>query len=359
MADKLIPDVPRIGYFVGEQSYLTPFIGSLYAALQALGENWSYADILAMSGAGNRLRWMPGTWDPGSVDIRQVEDPASEPLFRALKAVGWKGQVRAARTLDGMSAPMVDGAYARREICASLEAGVPVLAMGILGPPEFCVVFGHQNDGESLIGWNYFQGDEGFKAEEPFIKSGWFEGLWGYLLLTGKTPLPSIRESGLAALKALARHARQGEVRGAKVGLAAWDAMLQQLEHDDFSHCTLTFPNGIPGEDALWQNSVQGRFFVYCDALTQIYERHNALPFWRRLAGEAPEWADQLNAACEAWEACAQYGGYLWNHLSMDEAGYEKFRDPAIRKILAEEGWRAKAKDVEAVEQIEELLKSL
>ena len=47
----------------------------------------------------------------------------------------------------------------------------------------------------------------------------------------------------------------------------------------------------------------------------------------------------------------------MWNYVSMDEAGYEKFRDPKIRKILADEGWRAKAKDVEAVGKIEEILK--
>jgi hypothetical protein len=359
MADHLIPNVPRVAYFIGEQSYLTPYIGSLYAALQGMGEDWSYADILAMSGAGNRLRWMPGAWDPSSVDIRQAEQPASAPLFRALKALGWKGQLRVIRPLDGITEPLVDYAYARREICASLEAGVPVLAMGILGPPEFCVVFGYQNDGESLVGWNYFQTDEGFQAEEPFVKTGWFEGLWGYLLLTGKTLVPSIKESGLAALRALTKHARQEEVRGAKVGFAAWDAMLDQLEHDDFSLCTLTFPHGVPGEDASWQNSVQGRFFVYCDALTQIYERHNALPFYEKLAQAVPEWAGPLHAAIEAWEACGQYGGFLWKYVSMDEAGYEKFRQPEIRKILADEGRRAKAKDVEAVEQIEVLLKSL
>jgi len=356
MADRLIPNVPRVAMFVGEEAYLTTYVGSLYAALQALGENWSYADLLAMSGAGNRLRWKPGTWDPSNIGSLQAEEPGSGPIFRVLKAAGWKGHLRVTRPLEGLAEVDVDYAYARREICASLEAGHPVLALGILGPPEFCVVFGYQDDGENLIGWSYFQTDEGFRPEEPFIKSGWFEGMWGYLLLTGKTVQPSLRQSGLAAMKALVAHAHRGEVRGAKVGFAAWDAMLDQLEQDDFSACALTFPPGIPGEDAAWQNSVQGRFFVYCDALTQIYERHIALPFYGKLAQAVPEWREKIHKAMDAWEACGQYGGFLWKYVSMDEAGYEKFRDPAIRKILADEGRKAKAKDMEAVAWIEEIL---
>ncbi|MBN1370851.1 MAG: hypothetical protein JW987_02740 [Anaerolineaceae bacterium] len=359
MADRLISNVPRVAMFIGEESYLPTFVGSLYAALQALGERWSYADLLAMSGAGNRLRWMPGVWDPSNIGILQAEEPATAPIFRALKATGWKGQLRVSRPLDGLGEPDVDFAYARREICASLEADVPVLALGILGPPEFSVIFGFQNDAESLIGWSYFQTDEGYEAEKPFIKTGWFEGMWGYLLLTGKRELPSLSESGLEALKAVVRHAHQGEVRGAKVGLAAWDAMLEQLEHDDFSNCALTFPHGTPGEDSAWQSSVQGRFFVYCDALTQIYERHNALPFYEKLTREIPEWGGELREAMAAWETCAQYGGFLWKYVSMDEAGFEKFRDPSIRKTLADEGRRAKAKDAEAVEHIEQLLARL
>jgi hypothetical protein len=40
----------------------------------------------------------------------------------------------------------------------------------------------------------------------------------------------------------------------------------------------------------------------------------------------------------------------------MDAAGFEKFRDPKIRKILADEGYRSLQKDIEAVESIEKLL---
>ena len=38
-----LDNVPRIAMFIGETSYLTPFIGSLYASLKSLGEDYTYA----------------------------------------------------------------------------------------------------------------------------------------------------------------------------------------------------------------------------------------------------------------------------------------------------------------------------
>ena len=192
---KIIPNVPRIAMFIGSQSYLTPFVGSLYAALQSQGESWQYSDVLAMSGAGNRLRWMPGCWDPGNVDILNCEGNPFAPHFRAFKAVGWNAEVKLAKPIRGMEEPFVDYETARRDILASIDRGIPVIAMGIIGPPECCVVFGYKNDGEKLIGWNYFQTDEGFDGEKPFEKAEWFPNLWGYILLTGKRSIRQIFSS--------------------------------------------------------------------------------------------------------------------------------------------------------------------
>lgn len=359
MANKLIDNVPRIAYFTDTESMLTPYVGSLYAVLQSQGEVWRYADILAMSGSGNRLRWRPGCWDPANVDIVLCENNPFAPHLRALKAVGWVGEVKLVKPVDGADIPMVDADTARRDIVTSIDQDMPVIAMGIIGPPECCVVFGHEDDGDKLIGWNYFQTDEGFDPKKPFTKQDWSGNLFGYILLKGKTTVPSIAESGLAALTAIVQHARQDEVRGAKVGIAAWKAMLDQLATDDFSQCTLDFPKGVPGEDITWQNSVRGRFYVYCDALCQIHERGVAVPFYRKLAESLPEWADGLNPAIEAWRECSKYGGFLWKHMSNDEAGLEKFRTPELRQVLADEGYRSMEQDIAAIEHVADLLRKV
>jgi hypothetical protein len=342
--------------FIGETSYLTPFVGSLYATLQSLEKQYTYADLLGLSGAGNRLRWLSGQWDPSNVDLSQCEIPPFAPHLRALKAVGWKSDIKMTKNFKDTNVKLVDLETATKDIVNSINLGRPVVAMGIIGPPECCVVSGYQNSGESLVGWNYFQGDEGYDPEKPFIKKDWFTNLWGYFLLTQQNEIPNLRESALITFQAIVNHFNQGEIHGAKVGYDAWNAMLDQLEHDDFSQCSLDFPNGSPGDDASWQNSVKGRFMVYCDALCQIYERHNVLPYYRKLIEKFPEWSEYLQSAIKAWEDCASYGGYLWKYMGMNDEGLEKFRTPELRKILAMEGYRCREKDKEAIGWIEKLL---
>jgi len=54
----------------------------------------------------------------------------------------------------------------------------------------------------------------------------------------------------------------------------------------------------------------------------------------------------------------ASYGGYLWNQgFTFDEAGFEKFRSPEARKILADAGREAMLRDLFAIEQFERILR--
>ncbi len=358
MSGKRIPGVPRIAQFIeGQSSMLTPFVGSLWAALEGMGRPWPYADILALSGAGNRLAWRPGEWHGGNCDILACEEPPFAPHQRAFRAVGLHGEVRMVKSIAGIEGPFANEAQAREEIMASIDAGIPVIAMGIIGPPECCVVFGYEDGGDSLVGWSYFQADEGFPAEQPFVKGNWYAGLVGYILPT-PAEMPPERDSALAAYRAIVDHAYHADVRGAKVGLAAWEAMLCDLEHADFDDCMQVMLPG-PGEmweDWAWSRTSQGRFFIYCDALCQVHERSAALQFHERMASAYPEWAQPLNEAIDAWRACSEYGGFLWKYLAMNEAGYVKFADPAIRKVLADEGRRAMELDRQAVEAVRTLL---
>lgn len=354
MASRRISDVPRIAQFLPDQSLLTSFCGALYAALHGLGAPRAYADLLAFSGAGCRLSWLEGTWFGGNSDLISCEEPPFAPHLRVLRALGIAGQVRMTRTLNGTVLMEETGEEtARTEIVASIDVGVPVIAMGIIGPPECCVITGYEEDGDKLVGWSYFQADEGFAPDQPFVKSDWFGGMYGYVLLTARCAAPDERAAALAGLRAMVRHARQGEVRGAKVGLVAWRAMLHQLEYDDFTGLPATFDAVT---DAVWAGTVQGRFFIYCDALCQVHERGVMLPYLERLCAQFPEEQSILRRAIKAWRVCAAYGGYLWQHVTMDPAGYERFRLPEVRKILAEEGVRSMDKDAEAIEAVEEFL---
>ncbi len=359
MDSHIIENVPRIAQFIGKESYLTPFIGSLYAALHGMGTPRYYAELLALSGAGNRLTWRPNEWFGGNCDILACEEPPFAPHLRVLKAIGLTAKIRLFKEIVGLKGPYDTMDHAREEITASIEKGIPVIAMGIIGPPECCVVHGFEQCGNTLIGWNYFQDSEGFSSEQPFKKENWQKDLFGYLLLEKADTAPGQRESALTAFRAIVSHARQYEVRGARVGFAAWEEMLRQLEHDDFSKLKgLLLPQaGEMWSDDVWSTTAQGRFFIYCDALCQIHERGVALHYYQYLADHYPEWKEHLDPAIAAWKECSAYGGFLWKYVTMDPAGYEKFTGPAIRKILADEGRRSMAKDIEAIEHMEALLK--
>lgn len=92
MSERQIDNVPRIASFVEQQSFLTPYIGSLYAALHGMGGPRPYHDLLALSRAGHRLSWRPGEWFGGNCDILSSEDLPFAPHMRVLTALGLTAQ---------------------------------------------------------------------------------------------------------------------------------------------------------------------------------------------------------------------------------------------------------------------------
>jgi hypothetical protein len=55
-----------------------------------------------------------------------------------------------------------------------------VLALGIIGPPEACLITGYQEEGRRLLGWNCFQDNQEFARNVSIHESGYFitDGWW-------------------------------------------------------------------------------------------------------------------------------------------------------------------------------------
>ena len=45
----------------------------------------------------------------------------------------------------------------RRQIIESIDKGKPVVAFGVEGPTEACIITGYDQDGDVLIGWSMIQ----------------------------------------------------------------------------------------------------------------------------------------------------------------------------------------------------------
>ena len=358
MQRKLIPNVPEIPYDGNNAAF---FITLLEATLKGLGEDCDKAKLTALSGEGNRFCWTErkstsdGAWVFGNEVTESINETPFETENRVLSAIGWNAKyITVQRSMDG-SFMNTDTAQIRQDFISAINRGLPVLIRYIEHADcDLNVFFGYEDNGEKIIGYNYNNGyvagvSQPSDISIPVSWDNWENNIAGYILLqgktdTGKTAAASERSTALAVFRFITEHARKtSEIRGKKVGLAAWESFLFHLEHDDFSQCS--------SED------VKSRFFIYCDALCQINARKGALPYYHHLAKQFPEWRNKLEPAIQALDDCASYGGFLWGHgFTFDEAGFEKFRSQEARKMLADAGWEAMRKDLFAVVQFEKIL---
>jgi hypothetical protein len=55
-----------------------------------------------------------------------------------------------------------------------LDKGFPCIALGIIGPSEACIITGYRENGDVLLGWNFFQDAVEFASQVTFDQSGYF-----------------------------------------------------------------------------------------------------------------------------------------------------------------------------------------
>ncbi|WDV46463.1 RNA polymerase subunit sigma-24 [Clostridiaceae bacterium M8S5] len=155
--------VPKVEYSFEE---CTPFPTALKACLSYIGQKVDYGYIMAASGAAFRLRWNKEYWDGGNVDIMNIYEDEYESFIRSFKAVNRKYEIlkREHHTKEDFIE------FIKKEI----NAGRPVIALGIIGPPEACVITGYRDNGKELLGWNCFQENKEFSQGTKIDDSGYF-----------------------------------------------------------------------------------------------------------------------------------------------------------------------------------------
>lgn len=347
MRRKLIPNIPELPYDGNNVAF---FITLLEATLKGLGEDCDKAMLTAISGEGNCFCWDDGEWVFGNELTDSINETPFETERRVLSTLGWKAKyITVERGKDG-SFLNTDILQIRRDFVSAIDRGFPVLVSHINHADyNLNVYFGYEDDGRKIIGYNYNNGYEAgvspaSDVSVPVTWDNWENNISGYVLLEGKTETPSERDMALSTFQFIVEHAkRKTEIKGKKVGFAAWESFLYHLENDDFTD--------------LSPEEVKNRFFIYCDGLCQIYARKNALPYYKHLADKFPKWREYLEKAALALDECASYGGFLWSQgFTFDDVGFERFRSLKARKILADAGREAMQKDSYTVEQFEKIL---
>jgi len=343
--------VRRVQYCYEE---CTPFPAALRSCLNYLGQEINYAYLMAATGAAFRLRWNPECWDGGNVDIMAIYEDPSEGLTRGLRAAG-----RSWRMLGRQ--PSVTKADFAAFIKAEIDSGRPVIAFGIIGPPEACIVTGYRDGGDTLLGWNFFQDNpefasgSGFDASGYFITSVWWENPQTILLIAVGEERGTVSDSREILTNALDVLTRE-RVRSYLGGQAAYDEWIAKITDEG------EFPEGmiLP--------KLGERLMCEIDAQTMVGEgRAYAAEYLKTVAVEldAAGRADSKRLADLAREAEAAFRGEfeltkeMWSLPGFCEDGEKKllaFARRETRLALAERARKAKDLDRAAADAIRRLL---
>ncbi len=347
--------VPKVAYSFEE---CTPFCAAMKACLNYMGQQMDYAYVMAITGAAFRLRWNVEYWDGGNVDIMNIYEDRYEAFRRAFAAAG-----RSYRLLTRQSSNKEDFI---RFIKEELEEGRPVIAFGIIGPPEACLITGYRDNGNQLLGWNCFQDNQEFAKNVTqdesgyFVTDGWWENEYTVALIA-----VGERQEALASHKEILENALQLLTKEKVVflgqdnrleaeyagGQRAYEYWARKIGDDK------EFPKGailpILYERLVCQN----------DAVLMLAEgRFYAAAYLERVGRDIAQVESECKLAAEYLRRAAELGqkmGEVVGGLIQDEERVQHFAKPEIRRKLVPLINKAAGFEAEAVKVIREIIEKL
>lgn len=341
----VLPGVARVGRRLGEgrNPDRIPFPSCLAACLRYIGDyypwipvrehsmdcrlDYSYIQTMGVTGMAFGLLWGPG-WSPGSAGLMSIADP-DEIIDRAFRAAG-----RSYDTIWSTGKPS-DGDTLRCTLLESLESGRPVLAFGVVGPPECCIVTGYDYGQDAVIGWSFYQDDPRFTRDVEYEPNGcfrvrnWTSNTAGLITIGGKMDDSAgpfdLAQSALPILNWALRVIHTPDAHGRKSGLAAYAAWAEQLMHDpDFASSD--------------EQQLRQRYAVHDSAVDIVAEcRWTASRFLTLMADAVPELSAPLLVAAEYYRREYSLMLRIWSLVGgrANSEAHIRFADPAVRRRIA------------------------
>ncbi|MDR2530439.1 MAG: helix-turn-helix domain-containing protein [Oscillospiraceae bacterium] len=195
--------------------------GSLYAALKAMGEPFTYEQLMGMSGACYRLNFCE-IWDWSATDALVAFD-YNESLYHA---IGYEMSSADRFDKDDRSAE-------RRLIVSDIQMGKPVVAINLRTAAEWGVITGYSDGGKTLYCRTYFDGD--LLDENGMVKDGGGEYLetefWPFLIshFGKKIERPTDDELLRQSLRVLVESFEAPNSRGYYQGAEAYEKWIAGL----------------------------------------------------------------------------------------------------------------------------------
>lgn len=248
--------VPKVyfGLVIDGQKQATPFPMCLQAVLNYMGQNIGYTQIMASSGAAFRQRWNANGWDYAAIDIRNTYREHLKAFELAFTAAG-----RSFKIIEEQDKSKSKRVYLEH-IKSELDCGRPVIALGVVGPPEACIVTGYKNNGERLLGWSLWQAGgpfgENLEFDESgyFLKDNWWENTEAIMSIGEEAGDPvSVKDILMNALKLMTQEridVYEGTCGVHFGGQAAYEAWAKTVEDDaNFTENTDMFAAVVSHED--------------------------------------------------------------------------------------------------------------
>lgn len=367
-ARHILEGVPRIGFHIGDERCpeSVPYCSALRACLEyiegnskgrpipAHGKEWrldlGYTRIMAYSGAAFRLTWKHG-WNPDNVDLAYIAENVEEPFLRPIEMLGYGHRVLRKEGTES------EAVFLDNIVRSIREQGRPVLAFGVIGPPECCLIAGYDEDGDVLIGWNFFQHFPEFSAGIEFEGNGyfrkrdWFRDTDRLILIGEKRaamdPVDALRqtiEHALAIVRTPMIHQERHN------GLAAFSAWAEALGRD----------NEIPQEPVAAAMDLHA---VHDDAVGTVAEgRWYAAQYLKLAAEEIPRLARPLRDAATEYEAIHDIMWGLWELAGgpgRTEEQARRFADRGTRRRMVPLILQARDRDARAAVHLARTLNAL
>ena len=313
----------------------------------------TYSYFAGVTGAAFYLSWKDG-WHEDNQSHAYLDADPNAMERRAFQALGYSFE-RLLPDQRPQFAPRVE---------QSLQRGLPVISYGIFGPPEAGLITGYDEDGEVVLGWDFFQRLTPGVETEPsgyYRRRDWAKHAQSLVIVGEKGSRPPLKETYRAALEFALKVIRTPMVRPGPDapeayqhrhnGLAAYDAWAAHLLRDD------DFPAGD-------EKTLRQRFAVHDGVVGLVAEaRWYGSQF---LLGMADQVDTQVHRdALEGiLHAAALYAGdhelmwKLWDFAGGlgNPDGWRLFADPTVRRQMVLLIQDVRDKDARAALHLEQAL---
>lgn len=210
--------------------------GSLFSALESMGKNTTYEEVMGASGACWRIAFTP-VWDYSSVDGVVAYDYATPGYAAYGYTPVWGNRIE-----------KNDRKKERQNIMNSIDNNKPPIAINLRVAPEWGVITGYLDDGKRLLCRSYFDDEifigefssekEKFDFQEEMKKTNnyLYVDKWPFIIIhfSEKGSTPSASQNFINSLKIKLDSMSIDENRGYKMGYDAYEAWREGLLDEEW-----------------------------------------------------------------------------------------------------------------------------